>query len=858
MSETSEAPPPPEVVEQPVEIPPPQAETAPVSESPQELPPLPDAPPEFDDTPAEAPQDGGQEQVSDAPQDPAQEVSDEPQEPMSEAPPEFDDTPAEAPEDGEQEQISEAPQETPDTPAHEVSDEPQEPTNEAPPEFDDTPAEAPEDGEQEQVSDSPQETPDTPDQEVSDEPQEPTEEAPPEFVDTPAEAPQDDGQEQISDAPQETPDTPAQEVSDEPQEPMSEAPPEFDDTPAEAPEDGAQEPVGESNEAENDQAKAEDDQAQVEADQAKAEDDQAKVEADQAKAEEDLTKVEDDQAKAEEDLTKVEDDQAKVEDDLTKAEDDQAKAEDDQAKAEDDQAKAEDDQAKAEDDLAKVEDDQAKAEDDQTKAEDDQAKEAEGESEAEDPAAIEAVEHLPEDQSEEPAKREDNDTDDENAGDRVREHDKQPPAAGSEGDFSRAETDSEPPSYEKELMDLEVAESRELCQRIGDSYKDYDKSDLERRDDGSLFFKDYQVELTAQGDAFGSYKDLQRWIADHGMAGSRQDGSPYLEAHHVIPAAECKEAGLDPNLAPCVAVQNDLHIAMLHGSAGLTNRPEFSSVERMRAYYEGFYDGLNAATWARRAGDYLHSHNDAFKATLAERHAALAPVAPPTAEVADRKPEHKAPLTGVATPFGIDRPFASSIKTAREVTEKSGIGDAKAETDHAASARLDEGWKKIWSEHPSEEIRSRFETAYNFYKDNGVHEDRIISHLKGIDFHNEVKVLQGKAGDIVYSHLKDGKIGNYFSKGDPKETLGIQPAPENIGPERPDRGRFERATEAFIATGPFAYLESTASWLHEWDDERAGKIGVEIFEGGGRQLYIPDKSVFQPILPMQSAKTRSK
>jgi hypothetical protein len=708
--------------------------------------------------------------------------------------------------------------------------------SEAPPEFDDTPAEAPQDGGQEQVSDAPQETPDTPAQEVTDEPQEPMSEAPPEFDDTPAEAPQDGEQEQVSDSPQETPDTPAQEVTDEPQEPMSEAPPEFDDTPAEAPEDGAQEPAGESNEAEDDQAKAEDDQAKVEDEQAK---------------------VEDDQAKAEDDKAKVEDDQAKAEDDKAKVEDDQTQAEDDQAKAEDDQAKVEDDQAKVEDDQAKVEDDQAKVEDDQADPEDDHGEQAEAESEAEAQAAIEAAENPPEDQNEEPAKREDDDTDDENAGDRVREHDKQPPAAGSEGDFPRSETGSEPPSYEKELMDLEVAESRELCQRIGDSYKDYDQSDLERREDGSLFFKDYQVELTAQGDAFGSYKDLQRWIGDHGMAGSRQDGCPYLEAHHLIPAADCKDAGLDPDLAPCVAVQNDLHIAMLHGSAGLTNRPEFSSVERMRAYYEGFYDGLNAATWARRAGDYLQSHNDAFKTTLAERHAALAPVAPPTAEVADRKPEHKAPLTGVGNPLGTEKPFLSSIKTGREVTEKSGIGDEKVETDHAANARLDEGWKKMWSEHPSEEIRSRFETAYNFYKDNGVSEDRIISHLKGIDFHNEVKVLQGKAGDIVYSHLKDGRIGNYFSKGDPKETLGIQPAPENIGPDRPDRGRFERATEAFIATGPYAYLESTASWLHEWDDERAGKFGVEIFEGGGRQLYIPDKSVFQPILPMQNSKTRS-
>ena len=205
------------------------------------------------------------------------------------------------------------------------------------------------------------------------------------------------------------------------------------------------------------------------------------------------------------------------------------------------------------------------------------------------------------------------------------------------------------------MMDLEVAESRDLCRRVGDSYKNYNDSDyLERREGGSLFFKDYNVELTSQGDAFGNYTDLQRWIKDHGMAGTRRDGCARLEAHHLIPAAECREAGLDPEIAPCVAVQNDLHIAMLHGTAGLANRPEFGSVERMRAYYEGFYDGLNGAAWTRRAGEYLETHHDAFASAIAERKRV------PASEIVGSAPERKAGrAAGVAAP-GLDKPSTTS------------------------------------------------------------------------------------------------------------------------------------------------------------------------------------------------------
>jgi hypothetical protein len=658
MSETSEALPPPEVVEKPVEIPPLQADTAPVSESPQELPPLPEALPEFDDTQVEAPEADVQEQAGDAPSEAtdtsAEELIDESQESAGEAPPEFDDTIVEAPNDGGQEQASDAPPEATDTSGEEVIDEPLESAGEAPPELDDTIVEAPDDGGQEQASDAPPEATDASAEEVIDESPESAGEAPPELDDTIVEAPDDGGQEQASDAPPEATDTSAEELTNESQESAGEAPSEFDDTIVEAADDGGQEQAGDASPETTDTSAEElTDESQESAGEAVPELDDTVVEAPDDGGQEQAG-----DASPETTDTSAEELTDESQESAGEAPPDSSDAEDDQAElTEDDQNEpAQDEQTETESDLAESEAEQIEAEADEAEsALDDQA-------EAKAQAATDAAEHPQEDRNEEPIKREDDDTDDENSGDPVREHDKQPPAVGADGDFARAETDTESPCYEKELMDLEVAESRELCRRIGDSYQTYDQSDLERRDDGSLFFEDYQVELTSQGDAFGSYKDLQRWIGDHGMAGSRKDGCPYLEAHHLIPAAECREAGLNPDLAPCVAVQNDLHIAMLHGSAGLVNRPEFSSIERMRTYYEGFYDGLNAAAWARRAGDYLQSHHDAFKTTLGEWPAASVPIVSTTREIAEIEPESRSAGTeAVAQPEICQSPATDAV-----------------------------------------------------------------------------------------------------------------------------------------------------------------------------------------------------
>jgi hypothetical protein len=133
--------------------------------------------------------------------------------------------------------------------------------------------------------------------------------------------------------------------------------------------------------------------------------------------------------------------------------------------------------------------------------------------------------------------RDDYDRTEEDAEDLIQKRDQRPPKSGAvEAMGAPPEEDSL--SYEKELMDLKVVESCELCRRIRDSCKAHDKPSVERREDGTLILKDYNVVLSSNGDAFGSYHGLQRWIKDRGMAGSRKDGSVLVQRELELAGAD--------------------------------------------------------------------------------------------------------------------------------------------------------------------------------------------------------------------------------------------------------------------------------------------------------------------------------
>jgi filamentous hemagglutinin len=125
-----------------------------------------------------------------------------------------------------------------------------------------------------------------------------------------------------------------------------------------------------------------------------------------------------------------------------------------------------------------------------------------------------------------------------------------------------------------------------------------------------------------------------------------------------------------------------------------------------------------------------------------------------------------------------------------------------------------------------------WETAYNFYtQQGGFSADRTLGHLQGIDYTQPVTVTQVGPGTNYVQYVLNGNVGNYFAPiGTPAASLGINPA--------------NRIPGLFTPSGATSALQSTAASVTDtWT------VPGEPFvaEGGGTQLFVPNKSTMTPV-----------
>ncbi|MCC5846438.1 MAG: hypothetical protein JJU05_19480, partial [Verrucomicrobia bacterium] len=125
---------------------------------------------------------------------------------------------------------------------------------------------------------------------------------------------------------------------------------------------------------------------------------------------------------------------------------------------------------------------------------------------------------------------------------------------------------------------------------------------------------------------------------------------------------------------------------------------------------------------------------------------------------------------------------------------------------------------------------SRQWTARSFYENTGWSNQRINSHIRGIDFTRPVSVATIRPGEIYVNHTAGG-LGNYFAEiGTPVNTLGINPA-----------GRVPVQYSPRINTS--ALRSTAASVLDTWS------VPSQPFEatGGGIQFFIPNNQLMVPL-----------
>ncbi|GFM66101.1 hypothetical protein PSCICJ_22190 [Pseudomonas cichorii] len=140
-------------------------------------------------------------------------------------------------------------------------------------------------------------------------------------------------------------------------------------------------------------------------------------------------------------------------------------------------------------------------------------------------------------------------------------------------------------------------------------------------------------------------------------------------------------------------------------------------------------------------------------------------------------------------------------------------------------------------------IRTRKETAAEFYRAQGVEEARIPSHLNGIDFDQPVNVETLNRGKTVYQFQSPGAPqGNYYCL-NPATTpseLGIGP----LGTNRAARTIELKLQSVYRTTQKTPVLKSTAKAI---DDTWSVKDMTQPASGGGTQVVSSATGNFEKI-----------
>lgn len=146
----------------------------------------------------------------------------------------------------------------------------------------------------------------------------------------------------------------------------------------------------------------------------------------------------------------------------------------------------------------------------------------------------------------------------------------------------------------------------------------------------------------------------------------------------------------------------------------------------------------------------------------------------------------------------------------------------------------------------SERVQAaRKHLAENYYRQAGMPEGSIRSHVEGIDLTKPVGVTSLKKGTPVQQYqVPNGRQGSYYAKpSTPAETLGINPRGDLRDASGKTVAVVPNAASPYVVNKETRVLRSTAAPVVDQHSVRGEDYHAG---GGGTQYHAPDKSRITP------------
>lgn len=181
---------------------------------------------------------------------------------------------------------------------------------------------------------------------------------------------------------------------------------------------------------------------------------------------------------------------------------------------------------------------------------------------------------------------------------------------------SIANVSSTPASGLNGNSQAEMASSRDLLRSL---CKSVHQTDVDDHASTRIDLTAYpNLEFLPDGEIFGPYAELRRFLTDRSLAGTRAEGQITFEAHHLLEDRMMAHFDISHEEGLAVAIEATEHMGEVHGELGIDFHLPRSQPDQPIAYdiwdvvdgHINAYDELGLTAWSIRVRQYVSANHE--------------------------------------------------------------------------------------------------------------------------------------------------------------------------------------------------------------------------------------------------------